>query len=156
MPLTEARKQGLNHRIVLVALRDASGRLCLQRRAETKDVYPGRWDLSATGHVQAGESREEAARRELKEELGIDAVRLTRSVSLAASPKTGNASITLYFAGPCHTAPTPDPAEVSEVMFVDGDELSGLIEQFRSMFTPALLWVANEGHLFKPEPTGGC
>ena len=44
--------------------------LC-QKRSLTKDSNPGCWDLSSAGHLDAGDTREEAAVRELSEELGI-------------------------------------------------------------------------------------
>ena len=43
----------------------------LQKRAATKDVWPGRFDASAAGHVRFGESPAEAA-REIEEELGLE------------------------------------------------------------------------------------
>ena len=42
----------------------------LQKRAATKDVWPGRFDASAAGHVRFGETTAEAA-REIDEELGV-------------------------------------------------------------------------------------
>lgn len=42
----------------------------LQKRAATKDVWPGRFDASAAGHVRFGETIEQAT-REIEEELGI-------------------------------------------------------------------------------------
>lgn len=45
----------------------------LQKRSKEKDAFPGCYDISSAGHVSAGQSYMEAARRELKEELGIDA-----------------------------------------------------------------------------------
>jgi isopentenyl-diphosphate Delta-isomerase len=48
------------------------GRVLLQKRAETKDVWPGRWDASAAGHVRFGEGLG-GALREIEEELGIQA-----------------------------------------------------------------------------------
>ena len=42
----------------------------LQKRAATKDVWPGRFDASAAGHVRFGETTAEAA-REIDEELGL-------------------------------------------------------------------------------------
>jgi len=38
-----------------------------------KDLYPGFYTASATGHVDYGENYDEAAERELREELGIEA-----------------------------------------------------------------------------------
>jgi isopentenyldiphosphate isomerase len=55
----------------------------LQRRSERKDVWPGRFDASAAGHVRFGESREERA-REIEEELGLS-VELSELVSLPTS-----------------------------------------------------------------------
>ena len=48
--------------------------LLLQKRSECKDSNPGCWDISSAGHVEAGCGYLESAVRELKEELGIDAL----------------------------------------------------------------------------------
>lgn len=45
--------------------------ILLQKRSASKDSYPGYYDISAAGHVPAGESYLESAVRELQEELGI-------------------------------------------------------------------------------------
>jgi 16S rRNA (adenine1518-N6/adenine1519-N6)-dimethyltransferase len=63
----------LKHRAVHVFLFHRNGDLFLQRRSRLKDVAPGKWDSSAAGHLNVGESYADAARRELGEELGIDA-----------------------------------------------------------------------------------
>lgn len=47
----------------------------LQKRSKDKDSYPGCYDISSAGHVQAGDDFENAALRELEEELGIKALR---------------------------------------------------------------------------------
>jgi isopentenyl-diphosphate delta-isomerase type 1 len=61
----------LLHRVVHVLVWDAAGRLYLQKRAQHKDMQPGKWDTSVGGHVQPGETAEQAARREMREELGL-------------------------------------------------------------------------------------
>lgn len=45
----------------------------LQKRSRNKDAYPGCYDVSSAGHVQAGDDFACSAIRELKEELGITA-----------------------------------------------------------------------------------
>ena len=45
----------------------------LQRRAACKDSYPGCFDISSAGHIEAGSSFIETAEKELFEELGIRA-----------------------------------------------------------------------------------
>ena len=45
----------------------------LQKRSKNKDSFPGCYDISSAGHVQAGDEYEISAIREMKEELGITA-----------------------------------------------------------------------------------
>ena len=59
------------HRVAHVLVFDKKGRLLLQKRSRKKDIAPGKWDTSVGGHVNAGEKILDAARREMKEELGI-------------------------------------------------------------------------------------
>lgn len=60
--------------IWLVRRREDGGYdLLLQKRACCKDSYPGCYDISSAGHVQAGDDFLSTALRELKEELGISA-----------------------------------------------------------------------------------
>jgi 8-oxo-dGTP pyrophosphatase MutT (NUDIX family) len=52
---------------------DGAGRLVVHRRADWKDVWPGRWDLAFGGLVGVGEDWATAAARELAEEAGVSA-----------------------------------------------------------------------------------
>jgi isopentenyldiphosphate isomerase len=67
----DAHRLGLWHRTAHVWIRNDIGELLLQKRALTKEVYPGYWDISCAGHIDAGESPGSAALRELSEELGV-------------------------------------------------------------------------------------
>lgn len=62
---------GLCHRTVHLVLRTPQDWLALQVRGRHVD-WPGRLDLSVTGHVRAGLSWREAMQREAAEELGLD------------------------------------------------------------------------------------
>lgn len=68
----EMRAGRLLHRSVSVAVLSSDGRLLVHRRADHKDLWPGRWDIAAGGVVASGEGYAESARRELAEELGVD------------------------------------------------------------------------------------
>lgn len=61
----------LLHPVVHLHVFDAAGRLYLQKRADNKDIQPGKWDTSVGGHVDYGEDIETALKREAAEELGI-------------------------------------------------------------------------------------
>ncbi|RRJ85057.1 NUDIX hydrolase YfcD [Aestuariirhabdus litorea] len=73
----EMRLHNLCHRAVYIFVFNGDGQLYVQRRTLSKDLYPGYLDLAAGGVVGAGESYDEAAYRELEEELGIAGVTLT-------------------------------------------------------------------------------
>jgi isopentenyl-diphosphate delta-isomerase type 1 len=70
------RNPQLIHRAVHLFLFNSKGELYLQKRGADKDIAPDLWDTSVGGHVDAGESWEHAAQRELREELGLDGVPL--------------------------------------------------------------------------------
>jgi len=67
----EVHTRGLRHRAVLIFVVNANGQIFLQKRSMTKDVSPGLWTVSCSGHVDAGEEYDVAAQRELGEELGL-------------------------------------------------------------------------------------
>jgi len=152
MSLAEAHRQRLYHRSVLVLVYDRENRLYLQRRVKTKNSYPGCFDLSATGHVQAFESREDAGLRELHEELGLSVPRLAHLASLAASPQTAFEFSTLFSAGLVPDDPRPNPEEVEDGFFAGPDDVEDLVEHFRDLLTPALLHCHEHGLLFPWEP----
>ena len=66
----------LMHRVAHVLVFNKDGALLLQKRSMNKDVAPGKWDTSVGGHVNAGETIEEAVRREMEEEVGITSCEL--------------------------------------------------------------------------------
>ena len=59
------------HPVVHLHIFNRAGDLYLQKRSMTKDIQPGKWDTAVGGHVDYGETIEEALRREVREELGI-------------------------------------------------------------------------------------
>lgn len=64
--------KSLIHRAIGVFIFNDTGKILLQKRSLGKDTSPGLWSTSVGGHVLKDESYEEAAKREMKEELGVD------------------------------------------------------------------------------------
>ena len=65
-------KDGLWHKAVVVFIINSKNQVLLQKRSATKKLWPNLWDISAGGHVSAGEFGYQAVIREAKEEIGID------------------------------------------------------------------------------------
>lgn len=61
----------LLHPVVHLHVFNSKGEIYLQKRPEWKDIQPGKWDTAVGGHMDYGETPEEALRREVREELGI-------------------------------------------------------------------------------------
>lgn len=61
----------LLHPVVHLHVFNSRGEIYLQRRPDWKDIQPGKWDTAVGGHIDYGETPEEALRREVREELGI-------------------------------------------------------------------------------------
>ena len=68
---SEAHKHGWFHATVHIWLFTSDEKILLQKRALTKKVFPGLWDISVAGHIGAGESVLSSAKREVFEEIGL-------------------------------------------------------------------------------------
>jgi isopentenyldiphosphate isomerase len=62
---------GVLHPVVHLHILDRNGRVYLQKRGMHKTCQPGKWDTAVGGHVDYGESINEALMRETEEELGF-------------------------------------------------------------------------------------
>lgn len=120
----EMRAGRLRHRAVFVAVQGSDGRLLVHRRAEHKDVWPGRWDVAVGGVVAAGEQGDVAAGRELAEELGV-----TAPLEPIGGGAYDDADVSLV--GRCYRCVHDGPfrftdGEITEVRWVDAVGLDAL------------------------------
>jgi len=129
--LEKCLREGLRHRAVAVLVIRGDGRMVIQVRSKNDHWQPGRWTLSCTGHVGAGESYAHAARRELAEELGLNStlVPLTK-VFLPKVRGRGSVEFEVVHLFKTRTdAPlSVDPVELDGVRLFDPSELARLME----------------------------
>jgi isopentenyl-diphosphate delta-isomerase type 1 len=143
----EVHARKMLHRAIHVIVHDTNGHLFLQKRSMSKDTFPGCWDSSCSGHVDAGEDYHLAARRELGEELGWYDLRLPLRplLKLAASPETGHEFIQIFLLGPLSGPFDLNPEEITEGRWVGPTELDRLIKENPDHVAGALrlLWTTH-------------
>lgn len=72
MEKMEAHREGLLHRAFSVLVFNSKGEMLLQKRAKSKYHSAGLWSNACCSHPKPGENTDDAAKRRMKEELGID------------------------------------------------------------------------------------
>ncbi|MFP6762873.1 MAG: NUDIX domain-containing protein [Planctomycetaceae bacterium] len=139
-PIVHARN--LLHRAASIFVFNTSGQLLLQFRSAAKDQYPSCWTASASGHLDAGEDYETAARRELQEELGLTSP-LEFLTKFPAGPETAY-EFTGLFRTVSDEIPIPDPKEVAGLEWLSLSDIHSRIKASPEKFTPpfriALCW----------------
>lgn len=121
------------HPVIHLHIFNAAGHLYLQKRAMTKDIQPGKWDTAVGGHVDYGETVEEALRREVREELGITEftpVFITRYVFESAIEKELVHTFRTSYEGSI----VPDTEELDGGWFWPVEEIQANLG--RGVFTP--------------------
>ncbi len=112
----------------------------LQKRSAGKDSYPGCYDISSAGHVNAGDGYLETAVRELKEELGLAVApedleevglrRVNMETEFYGKPFRDREWSRVYlYRGPVEIgALTLQETEVEEVIWMDYEEVLRAVE----------------------------
>lgn len=114
--------------VVHVCLFDRQGRLLIQKRTENKHLWPGMWDVSVGGGVDAGETTRQGAEREVREELGypldLTGVRPSVTVNFAGGFDDFFVAVRDLDTG----ALTLQAEEVSAVRLVTLEELLAMVD----------------------------
>jgi isopentenyldiphosphate isomerase len=131
-PRRRIRSEDLWHRCTYVFVLNAAGDLYVHKRTDTKDAYPGFYDVVAGGVNVAGESYEGCARRELEEELGVAAEPIFRFLHRyeGRSGRVWGGVFDVVWDGPI----VWQPSEVVWGAFVPFDEVDAMIA--REPFCP--------------------
>ncbi len=139
----EVHARKLFHRAVHILVFDRDKRIYLQKRSLLKDTCAGLYSTSCAGHVDAGETYDQAAVRELGEELGITLPPGQSPEFLFKSPpseETGWEFIHVYrlqWDGPI----TPAPAEIAGDWRGSSKELEIFLRRDPERFSPSFLHV---------------
>ncbi len=123
----------LVHRAAHVLVFNKKGKLLLQLRSKDKDIQPGKWDTSVGGHLGVGESYEQAALREMKEELGVDPPELEHLYDYPMRNDVESENIRSFLTR--HEGPfSPQAEEIEKIKFWGLDEIASAMG--KGIFTP--------------------
>ena len=129
----EIHQKQLIHRSIHILVFNSNKQIFLQKRSNTKDENPGIWDTSSAGHVDAGETYDECAERELWEELRIKES-LKSLAKIKACKETYQEHVQVYV---CKTnsSITINRNEISEGKYFDWETLPNIIQSNPEIFT---------------------
>jgi isopentenyl-diphosphate delta-isomerase len=140
------------HRGVSVFLFNSDKKLLIQKRHVNKIAWGGFWSNSVCGHPLPTESYEQAARRRLKFELGVQKVEIrlisNYRYSFTREDITENEICPIYFAISDDWV-IPNLNEISETVLVSWNRFSELLKNLHHLFTP---WCLEEAELLRVDP----
>ena len=134
----DAHARGLRHRAISVCILDPRGRMLLQKRALGKYHSGGLWTNACCTHPRAGEAVAAAARRRLREELGVDCeLRFALRTDYRADVGNGliENEVVHLFVGAYDGPVAPDPAEAAAYDWVSRADLRAAIAAHPEAYT---------------------
>jgi isopentenyl-diphosphate delta-isomerase type 1 len=141
MSRKEVHRLGRMHRAVHILISNSKGEVFLQKRSMQKDNFPGRWDSSAAGHVDTGETYDACAMREVHEELGVRMPTVPeRVLRITACAETGEEFVWVYrftHEGPFLLC----PKEIETGAWFSPQEISRWIGEKPDDFAPSLICI---------------
>ena len=139
-------KNGGYHRAIHVLVEVFGGLFILQKKSKGTE-NGGKWSSAVSGHVRYSEGYEEAAIREMNEELGIKADRrdLNKIAKIGPSKKTDNEFVTIftYLMDPRNEKLKLDEKEVDEIVVSKLSDVIEDVEAHIDEYSPAFIEVFN-------------
>lgn len=133
-----AHREGRLHRAFSVFLFNSAGQMLLQRRAGAKYHSGGLWTNTCCSHPRPGEPTVEAARRRLREEMGLQCeLEPTFTFTYRAELDDGlwEHELDHVFVGRTDQEPAPDPDEVEGWRWSEVDQVARDVEKHPERFT---------------------
>lgn len=136
-----AHRDGDLHRVARIYVVNSKGEMLIHKRSENKKLNPGFWDITVGGHVRSGETYEDAAKRELKEELGINNIKFFEIGKWMGNPNKSNPleklmvkTFLVKFDGSIEDLEI-DKGEISQVKLIKFSEIDKIIKKEKFVYT---------------------
>jgi isopentenyldiphosphate isomerase len=113
---SKVHELGLLHRGIHVFLFTEDGKMLIQKRSVDRATSPSMLDCSVSEHVKAGESYFDAAIRGMREEMGVEGIRLKPLVTFRMNYGPNDNEISTLYEGVIEADTIRfDPVEIEEV-----------------------------------------
>lgn len=122
-----------NFRVINIMIINSENKIIVPKRSSNRRLFPNCYDCSVGGHVSSGETYEEAAYRELEEELGITNVKLDEIgyfKPFELNTSSFSKMYKLIYDGDLNY----DKDGIQEIFYMDKEEIKKLIEEDASQF----------------------
>jgi isopentenyl-diphosphate delta-isomerase len=158
MEKMEAHVKGELHRAFSVLLFNSKGEMLIQRRSDHKYHSAGLWTNTCCSHPRPGESVTEAARRRLREEMGIDLQAEKLYSFIYRTDLEGGLvehELDHVLVGTFDDEPAINPHEVSEWKYVGLPEIKAAIQEQPEAFTHWFKLILNHPEINSLIPVQG-
>ena len=135
---------GSQHRGVHVFLFTSDGKMLVQKRSADRIAFPSALDCSVSEHVKAGESYFDAAVRGMKEEMGVEGIKIKPLVKFRMNYGVNDNEISTLYEGVVDPAKVKfDPIEIEEINYYSTHELQDMINEGKVKFCGWFLELLN-------------
>lgn len=147
MPKLEAHEKACLHRAFSVFIFNSAGELLLQKRADSKYHSGGLWTNTCCSHPAPGEQIDDAARKRLLMEMGVDA-RLEFILKFTYKSPYENGltehEIDYIYVGYTNQEPNINPDEVSEFKYMTISDINEDVELNPERYTTWFRIISNK------------
>lgn len=121
-------------RFINIIIQNDKGEILVPKRTANKRLFPNCYDFSVGGHVNSGETYEQAAYRELEEELGIKNVILKKEAYFSPYSSNSNTFQTLYTLKYNKEITKFDKNEIDKIFYMTIEKIKNLMIEKPEMF----------------------
>ena len=135
-------------RFINIIIIDENKKIIVPKRSGNRRIFPNCYDFSVGGHVNSGESYEQAAYRELKEELNIENVKLIEIGYFNPYKDNVDTFSKLYLLRYNNKIEEYDKEGITEIFYMTIDEIKKLIikepKKFKSDYEKMIKYIINK------------